>query len=210
MTKNLFRAFVFLDRDGTIIEEMDDIKEKIRVPLKTPGEIKIISGVSEAIKLLNQNNYCVVIITNQPHIAKGSLSVEEVEMINKALIDRLRKEGARIDAVFYCPHHPQKGHAGERPEYKIKCECRKPEIGMLKQAASHFGLKLDKNSFVIGDQTRDVNAAKNALCTSILVKTGYGGSDGAGELKPDYVCKDLLEAAKIIISKTSQTSKNNL
>ncbi len=188
-----FRAFAFLDRDGTINEEQ---------PVHRVSNLTLIPGAVEAVKLLNDNNYCVVIATNQPAVAKGFTTEEEVKSVNSELVKILVEKGARIDAVYYCPHHPEKGHSGENPEYKITCECRKPGLAMFRKAEKKFKLKIGKDSIVIGDQTCDVQAGKNLGCRTILVKTGFGGSDGKFAVQPDYVCENLLEAVKAVLKKS--------
>ncbi len=183
-------SIIFIDRDGTINKEVDLLKDE--------RQLQLIEGSAEAIKMLNDIGYLVVIVTNQPQVAKGICTEEDVKRINAELIALLKSKGAKIDAIYYCPHHPEKGHAGENAKYKIDCECRKPKIGMLVVAAKRFGVKLT-DCYIIGDQTRDVETAKNAGCKSILVKTGYGGTDGRYLAQPDYVCDNLLDAAKTVV-----------
>jgi len=184
------KRIVFIDRDGTINCEVDLLKHE--------SQLQLIEGSAEAIKLLNDCSYLVVIVTNQPQIAKGICTEEDVKRVNEKLRSMLAEKGAKVDALYYCPHHPEKGHPGENAKYKIDCECRKPKIGMLVEAAKRFGVEL-ANCFVIGDQSRDILTAKNAGCKSILVKTGYGGTDGRYPSKPDYTCENLLDAAKIVV-----------
>lgn len=183
-------SIIFIDRDGTINHEVDLLKHK--------SQLKLIEGSADAIKLLKDYGYLVVIVTNQPQVAKGICTEQDVKEANDQLLEMLKEKGAKADALYYCPHHPEKGHQGENAKYKIDCECRKPKTGMLKQAAEKFGVDLT-NCFVIGDQTRDVLTAKNAGCKSILVKTGYGGRDGRYEATPDNVCEHLLDAAKLVV-----------
>lgn len=185
-----FSAFAFLDRDGTINEE-----KKVH----TTRNLRLIPGAVDAIKLLNSHGYCVVIATNQPQVAKGFCSEDDVKTVNAALVKRLARRGARIDAVYYCPHHPEKGHLGENPKYKIRCSCRKPGLKMFRKAEKKFGIKIGKNSFIVGDQTRDIQAGKNLGAVTILVKTGFGGKDNTFNVKPKYVCKDLLAAVKLVL-----------
>jgi len=181
---------VFLDRDGVINEEVD--------LLHKPDQLKLIEGSAEAIKLLNKNFY-VIVVTNQPQVARGLCSEDDIQEINEKLKRELEKFNARIDAVYYCPHHPEKGFPGENPEYKIECDCRKPKIGMLEQAAKDFDLDLEF-CFIIGDRTVDLKTGKNANCRTILVRTGYAGEDKKYESKPDFVADNLLEAAKLILA----------
>lgn len=183
------KRIIFLDRDGTINKEVDLLKEK--------GQLELLPGSAEGIRVLNENGFLVVIVTNQPQVARGLCTEEEVQAINAGLVRMLAEKGAKIDAVYYCPHHPDKGYPEENPAYKIECGCRKPKAGMLKEAAAKFGAEL-KDCFVVGDRTVDVQTAKNVGCKSILVRTGYAGKDGKHKVEPDYICENLLEAAKLI------------
>ena len=186
----MFKALVFLYRDGTIINGVDLLHKR--------EDIKLLQNSVEAIKLLNKHNFAVVIVTNQPVVARNLCNEETVVKLNQYLVDLLKKKGARIDAVYYCPHHPEQGHPeANNPVYRRKCHCRKPEIGMLVSASKDLNLSL-LGSFLIGDTTVDIQTAKNAKISSILVKTGYAGRDKKYKVKPDYVCNDLLDAAKII------------
>jgi len=182
---------VFLDRDGTINEQRGLVTKK--------EDIEIIPNVVEAIRLLN-NDFHIIIITNQPQVARGLCTEEDVKKIHSLLIGKLEEKGAKIDDIFYCPHHPEQHNdvPDNAKKYRIECDCRKPKTGMIKEAAKKFDLDL-KECYMIGDQTRDVKAGKDAGCKSILVKTGFGGEDGKFDATPDLVCSDLLEAAKKIV-----------
>lgn len=186
------KKLVFLDRDGTINKESGLIEK--------PEQLELIPGAAEGIKLLNDAGFIVVIVTNQPQVARGICTEEEVKIINNRLLELLKSErGAKIDSVYYCPHHPDKGYAGERMDYKIDCDCRKPKIGMLKEAAKQFGVKLE-DCYFIGDHSRDMKAAENAGCKAIGVMTGSGCKDGKYPSVPYILCADLHEAAKFIIA----------
>ena len=154
---------IFLDRDGVINREVDllnDIKQ-----------LELIDGTVEAIRLINKSNYMAIIVTNQPVIARNLCSMEELESIHKKLETLLGKEGAFIDAIYFCPHHPDSGFPEERKEFKIKCRCRKPGIGMLLSATNDWNIRLEE-SYMIGDNQRDIDAGENAgLQKSILIKT---------------------------------------
>lgn len=157
------RPAIFLDRDGTINKEVN--------LLKVPEELELIEGSAEAIKLINKSDYLAVIVTNQPVIARNLCSVEELEYIHATLETILGKEGAYVNAIYYCPHHPDKGYPEERPEYKIDCECRKPKTGMFIQAANDWNIDLS-HSYMIGDSDRDLQAGINAkLRKSIKIET---------------------------------------
>lgn len=189
--KNKRRA-IFLDRDGLINKEVDQLcKAK---------NLKIYNFAPMAIQKINKTEYLTIVITNQPMIAKGFMKESDLNEIHKKLETELGLKGAKIDAIYFCPHHPEKGFAGERPEFKIKCKCRKPGTGLFLMAQRDFNIDL-KKSFVIGDKTSDILAGKKAGCKTVLVKTGYGGRDGVFSLKPDFFTSNLLEAIKIIIPK---------
>lgn len=152
---------IFLDRDGTI--------NKYVGFLRNIDDFELIEGVAEAIKLINQSGYLAIVVTNQPVIARGEVTWEELNEIHKKMATLLGKEGAYVDGIYICPHHPDKGFEGERPEYKIDCDCRKPKPGLLLQAAKDFNIDLSE-SYMIGDSHRDVEAGENAgVKKSILI-----------------------------------------
>lgn len=144
---------IFLDRDGTI--------NKYVGFLRNIDNFELIEGVAEAIKLINQSGYLAIVVTNQPVIARGEVTWDELNEIHKKMATLLGKEGAYVDGIYICPHHPDKGFEGERPEYKIDCDCRKPKPGLLLQAAKDFNIDLSE-SYMIGDSHRDVEAGENA------------------------------------------------
>ena len=153
---------IFFDRDGTI--------NKYVGFLRNIDDFELIEGVAEAIKLINQSGYLAIVVTNQPVIARGEVTWEELNEIHKKMATLLGKEGAYVDGIYICPHHPDKGFEGERPEYKIDCDCRKPKPGLLLQAAKDFNIDLSE-SYMIGDSHRDVEAGENAgVKKSILIK----------------------------------------
>lgn len=155
---------IFLDRDGTI--------NKYVGFLRNIDDFELIEGVSEAIKLINQSGYLAIVVTNQPVIARGEVTWEELHEIHRKMETLLGKDGAYIDGIYICPHHPDKGFEGERPEYKIDCECRKPKPGLLLKAAHDFNIDLSQ-SIMIGDSDRDVEAGENAGCRkSVLCEKG--------------------------------------
>ena len=152
---------VFLDRDGTI--------NKYVGFLRNIDDFELIDGVSEAIKKINQSGFLAIVVTNQPVIARGEVSWEELNEMHKKMATLLGKDGAYVDAIYTCPHHPDKGFEGERPEYKIDCDCRKPKPGLLLQAAKDFNIDLSQ-SIMIGDSDRDVEAGEAAGCKSVKVE----------------------------------------
>lgn len=146
---------IFLDRDGTI--------NKYVGFLRNIDDFELIEGVSEAIKIINQSGYLAIVVTNQPVIARGEVTWDELHEIHKKMEALLGKDGAYIDGIYICPHHPDKGFEGERPEYKFDCGCRKPKPGLLIQAAAEFNIDLSQ-SYMIGDCENDVKAGENACC----------------------------------------------
>jgi mannose-1-phosphate guanylyltransferase / phosphomannomutase len=176
---------VFLDRDGTINIEVEYLRHV--------KQLRMLSGVAGAIKELNMLGFLVVVLTNQAVIARGWLSEKGLDEIHAVMIKRLGRYGAKIDAIYYCPHHPN----ADLKKYKMECRCRKPNVGMIIDAVKKY--KIDrKKSFMIGDTTRDILAGKKARLRTILVKTGYAGEDGKHEINPDFVAKDLRGAVKVI------------
>lgn len=151
---------IFLDRDGTL-----NVYKGFLTDIE---ELELIPGTAEALKFINSSEYLAIVITNQPVIARGGCSVQELEEIHNKLETLLGKEGAYIDALYYCPHHPDKGFEGERPEYKIECGCRKPKPGMLLKAAEDYNIDLSQ-SIMIGDGKNDMEAGDAAGCQTILV-----------------------------------------
>lgn len=157
--KNKQKA-VFLDRDGTINIYKGFIHDQ--------KEMELIPGIANGIRKINESGYLAIVITNQPVIARGECTVEELERIHEKMETLLGQEGAYIDDLFYCPHHPDKGFAGERIEYKVECECRKPKPGMLLRAAEKYNIDLTA-SYMVGDDERDMEAGRRAGCS--VVKT---------------------------------------
>lgn len=151
---------VFLDRDGTV--------NVYKGFLTNIDEFELIDGVAEAIKKINSSGYLCILVTNQPVIARGEVTYEELEQIHNKLETLLGLQGAYIDGIYYCPHHPHKGYEGEVPELKIDCDCRKPKPGMLYKAAKDFNIDLSK-SYMVGDSENDIKAGTLAGCKTVLV-----------------------------------------
>ena len=182
---------IFLDRDGTI--------NVYKCLLHNESELVLEEGAAEAIKMINDSSYICIVVSNQPVVARNLCTLEEAWMINKKLEELLYKvNGAYLDDIFICPHHPDKGYPEENKEYKIVCNCRKPKIGMIEEAAMKHNIDLSK-SYIVGDTTIDIMTGINAGLKTILVKTGLGGTDKKYEVKADYVTKDLLGAIKLIM-----------
>jgi len=166
--KNKQRA-IFLDRDGTITMYKNFITKA--------EDLELVEGAAETIKAINKSGYLVVIVTNQPVIARGECTFEELRRIHGKMETDLGKSGAFVDAIYYCPHHPDKGFEGERLEYKIDCNCRKPKTGLFLRAAKDLNIDLTE-SIMVGDSERDIQAGKNAgLKDSILIERNKGIKD---------------------------------
>lgn len=155
---------IFLDRDGTI--------NKTNGFITRLEQFELISGVAEAIKKINKSGYLAIVITNQPVIARGDCTFEELALIHEKMETELGKKGAFIDGIYFCPHHTDKGFPEERPEYKCDCNCRKPKAGLFLQAAKDFNIDLSQ-SYMIGDNENDLKAGENAGCKeSFIIKDG--------------------------------------
>lgn len=166
---------IFLDRDGTINQYVGF--------LRNIDDFVLNDGVAEAIRKINTLGYLAIVVTNQPVIARGEVSFEELEEIHNKMETLLGKEGTYLDAIYYCPHHPHKGYEGERLELKIDCECRKPKPGMLLKAAKEFNIDLSQ-SWMIGDGENDIIAGKNAGCkTALIGEEVYGQTVSVLSLK---------------------------
>lgn len=159
---------IFLDRDGTINRYVGF--------LRSIDDFELLPGVFEAVKLINASGYLAIVVTNQPVIARGEVTVPELQLIHNKMETLLGAEGAYLDAIYYCPHHPHKGYEGEVPELKIDCECRKPKPGMLLKAAEDFNIELN-NSWMIGDGENDIKAGKAAGCKTVLIGTEDFGQE---------------------------------
>ncbi len=181
---------IFLDRDGTINEYVGLLKDI--------DNFKLLPGVAEAVREINTSTYLAIVATNQPVIARGDVSFEQLNEIHMKMETLLGNEGAYLDDVFFCPHHPDKGFEGEIPELKIHCGCRKPNIGMLSQAAERYNIDLSQ-SWYIGDTTMDIQTGRNAGMKTILVKTGEAGRDKKFDAVPDYVAENLYDAVMHIV-----------
>lgn len=180
--KSLMVRAVFLDRDGVIIEDAGYVGEIERVTF--------LPGVGPAIKLLNENNYKVIIITNQAGVARGYFDEAAVRRVNNYIQEKLAEENAFINGIYYCPHHVD----GVIEAYRKECACRKPNIGMIEIAIRDFGINL-KESFIIGDKDSDIETGRRAGCRTIRL-IGAAQSIPAGT---DYVAPDLYEAVKYLL-----------
>lgn len=175
---------IFLDRDGTINKYVGFLSDS--------EEFKLLPNVGKAIQLINSSSYLVIVVTNQPVIARGEVTTNELNIIHNKMDTLLGKEGAYIDGLYYCPHHPDKGFEGEIPELKIDCNCRKPKAGMLLQAANDFNIDLTM-SWMVGDSGSDIKAGKNAGCKTILI------SNDNSNYGQDYSVESLIDGIEKIL-----------
>jgi D-glycero-D-manno-heptose 1,7-bisphosphate phosphatase len=178
---------VFLDRDGTIVEDVGY--------LNTPLQLQFIPGSIEAIKKLNEAGYKVVVITNQAGVAKGLITEDMLQTIDKTLHKWLLNGDAHLDGLYYCPHHPEHGVY----PYKQACECRKPHPGLIRKAEKDLNIDLSQ-SFMIGDKASDIEAGKRAGTKTIFVLSGRGLEEQEKlNGNPDHIAKNLLKAVKWIL-----------
>lgn len=181
---------IFLDRDGTI--------NQYRGLVWKDEDFELEENTSDAIKRINQSGKLAIVITNQPSVARGLCQIEDIETVHKKMSTLLGKEGAYLDDVYFCPHHPDKGYPEENPVYKIPCECRKPKTGLIQKAIEQYHIDLS-SSWMVGDTTVDIQTGKNAGLHTALVLTGEAGNDKKYDVTPDLVCKDLWEAVEMIL-----------
>lgn len=179
--KNKQKA-IFLDRDGTINEYVGF--------LTNIDEFKLLDGVTDAIKKINASGFLAIVVTNQPVIARGEVTYEQLDEIHHKMETLLGQAGAYLDAIYYCPHHPHSGYAGEVKSLKIECECRKPKPGMLMKAAKDYNIDLE-HSWMIGDSKNDILAGKNAGCKTVLI--------GKEDDDQDVTVRTLLEGVQKIL-----------
>lgn len=173
------RRFVILDRDGTIIQDKNHLVDI--------NEVELLPRVEIAIKKLNDLGLGVIMLTNQTVVGEGHISLKELELIHKKILNLLSKNGARLDGIYFCPHKKEDS-----------CSCRKPKLGLIEQALKDYDFD-PKKSFVIGDNYGDIQLGKNIGATTILVRTGYGLEvEEENLVKPDYVVDDLEAALPII------------
>lgn len=181
---------IFLDRDGTVNRKNGLVYQEEQFELE--------NGVVEAIRAINGSGYLAIVITNQPVVARRLCQMEDVERIHMKMETLLGREGVYLDAVRFCPHHPDKGYPEENPAYKIPCHCRKPDIGMLEDCVRQFNIDLSA-SWMVGDTTVDIQTGINAGTHTALVLTGDAGSDKKYDATPELTCKNLREAVAMIL-----------
>jgi D-glycero-D-manno-heptose 1,7-bisphosphate phosphatase len=187
MTSSITKCAAFLDRDGTIIRQVE-LMHDVR-------QLRLLPGAADAIRRLNEKGFLVIVVTNQPVVARGVATEQEIKLVHEELNRRLQAKGGHIDAFYYCPHHPN----ATLEQYRTNCPCRKPEPGMILRAAEEYGIDLS-HSVMIGDSTQDVMAGIRAGVSTILVRTGHGGRDPwQYPCSPGWVANNLLQAAHLWI-----------
>jgi D-glycero-D-manno-heptose 1,7-bisphosphate phosphatase len=187
------RRAVFIDRDGTISEEVGYVNH--------PSRYRVFPYAAEAIKQLNEAGWLAVLITNQAGVARGYFTEDVIGAVHTLLAQELERGGARLDAIYYCPHHPSVGE----PPYRLDCDCRKPRPGLIRRAADELDIDLAA-SWMVGDRYSDTELARNAGTRAALVLSGYGRGEweyqrGAWRHQPDLVAENLLEAVRTITEK---------
>ena len=187
------RPALFMDRDGTISEEVGYVNH--------PSRFRLFPYSADAIKLLNDNGWLAILVTNQAGVARGYFSEDVIIRVHEQLRSDLHNASAELDAIYYCAHHPSVGE----PPYRFDCDCRKPKTGLIDRAAADFEIDLER-SWMVGDRYGDVELARNAGLHSAFVLSGYGRGEweyqrGSWKLEPEVVAENLLEAAKVIIER---------
>jgi D-glycero-D-manno-heptose 1,7-bisphosphate phosphatase len=182
------RPAVFIDRDGTISEEVGYVNH--------PSRFRLFPYSSEAIRILNNNDWLAILVTNQAGVARGYFSEDVINKVHQQL--KVDLQDARLDGIYYCAHHPSVGE----PPYRYDCDCRKPKPGLIDRAAQEFDIDRSA-SWMVGDRYGDVELARNAGLRSALVLSGYGLGEweyqrDSWKHQPDLVCENLLEAVKMI------------
>lgn len=190
---------VFLDRDGTVNVEVGYLSDL--------NQLRLIPGAGEAIRRLNEKGFLVVLVTNQSGIARGYFTESFVRETHALLEQMLRKEGAQIDGIYYCPHHPRVGNS----HYTTTCDCRKPGTGLIDRAARDLAIDV-KMSFVVGDKWSDVELGQRAGARSILVRSGFAPDDPGnvrpGHLSdPDFIAHTIAEAVDWILQQVAEESR---
>ncbi len=178
---------VFLDRDGVIVQEPPHYAHRL-------DQLELIPRSAEAIRLLNENGFRVIVISNQAGIAHGYYPEKDAILFNQVMKKMLEEDGAKIDAVYFCPHHPE----AKIEKYRVDCDCRKPKTGMLHKAEKEFYINL-KRSYLVGDKWSDIIAGKRTGCRTVLVKTGHGKEElKKHKITCDYIASDLFDWVKLI------------
>jgi len=185
------RPAVFIDRDGVLVKYVEWLYK--------PELLELFPGAAASLRELNRAGILALLVTNQPVVATNKCSLSDLQIIHNKLESLLGAERAFLDKIYFCPHHPDKGYAGENPELKINCDCRKPKTGMIERGVREYNVDLSK-SWIIGDTTVDLQTGKNAGLRSILVRTGLGGNDRKYAVKPDLTLDSFPAAVEHILS----------
>jgi D-glycero-D-manno-heptose 1,7-bisphosphate phosphatase len=185
------RRAIFIDRDGTISEEIGYVNH--------PTRYRVFPFAPEAVKTINEAGWLAILVTNQAGVARGYFKEDLIQLVHDKLSQELARGGARLDAIYYCPHHPTVGE----PPYRFDCDCRKPKPGLITRAAADLDIDLAR-SWMIGDRYGDTELARNAGTRAALVLTGYGRGEyeyqrDAWQHEPDLVAENLLEAVREIL-----------
>lgn len=190
MSKKNKRPAIFIDRDGTLIKH---------VPfLHKPEDLDLFEFSSSALNKINKSDYISLLATNQPVVARNLCDLATLKQIHNKLETLLGAQGIYLDDIFFCPHHPDKGFPEENPEYKVTCNCRKPNTGMIEKAEKRYNLNI-QDSWFIGDTTTDIQTGKNAGMSTILVRTGEGGKDRKYSAIPDFIFDNIKESVDFIL-----------
>ena len=192
------RPALFMDRDGTISEEVGYVNH--------PARFRLFPYTAAAIKLLNENGWLAIVVTNQAGVARGYFSEDVIIQIHEQVQRDLQNASAKLDAIYYCAHHPSVGE----PPYRLDCDCRKPRTGLIDRAAADFQIDLGR-SWMVGDRYGDVELARNAGLHSAFVLSGYGRGEweyqrGSWQIEPELVAEDLLEAVKTIVERDARAT----
>ena len=187
---------VFIDRDGTISEEVGYVNH--------PSRYRVFPYAAEAVRRLNQSGWLAILVTNQAGVARGYFTEEMIGAVHRILVEELERGGAYLDAIYYCPHHPSVG----APPYRLDCDCRKPKPGLIRRAAAEFDIDLAR-SWMVGDRYGDMEMARNAGLRSAFVLSGYGRGEWEYQreqwkYEPDTIAEDLLHAVRAIIEMTRE------
>lgn len=197
---NFAKKAIFMDRDGVLVKRVHKLYDD-------EGQLQLSeASVAKAVKLVNEGGFLAIVVTNQPGVAKGFYTSQQVESVHEKLRKLLSKTGARLDAIYFCPHHPEKGFAGEVAELKIACNCRKPKPGMLLRAAREHSIDLS-HSWIVGDSVVDVAVGKAAGVKTVLITNRGSGSKEEQQLQgvsADLQVKNLFDAVKKILAASSK------
>ena len=190
LSKRYKRPAIFIDRDGTLVEDVD--------LLHKTEDLKLFPFSSSAIKKINDSDYLAILCTNQPVVARNLCTFEDLRSIHNKLETLIGRDHAFLNDIYFCPHHPDRGYPEENVAFKIACDCRKPNTGMIKRAVEEYNVDI-KSSWFIGDTSTDIQTGIEVGMRTILVRTGKGGQDGKFSASPDFIFDDLKTAIDFIL-----------